>query len=438
MTKCSFLTTFFETLNREDVDYFVLGTYKNLPQDTGGSDIDIVVSENQVQIVEQTLRKLYGKSELKLVSYYENFNTLFYRLLSINWGIQIDVFYKGLCYKGIEYYPIYLLKPHIINFNNIKVLDEKLGFYVDYFKEILHNGVAKEKYRKAVVDLIQSDENTYREEIKKIYGIEAVKLVCSNLTCEKLNIIGKELQQIIRKRILQRHSFQVAKVQLKLLTRLFSTAPGYVIVVEGTDGSGKSTIINSITPILNEAFHNGVVYNHLRPNLIPNISVLLGKKDKEEAKVVNSDPHGQKISGVFGSIFRWGYYMLDYTFGYLKKVWPVIHSKSKVFLFDRYYYDYYIDQKRSRTSLPRWIIAFGEYFVPRPDLILCLGGEPSLVFKRKPETSLEEVERQTNVLKSFSQQRKNAVWIDTTIPIDESINETMTAIVNMMNRGKYE
>jgi hypothetical protein len=92
-------------------------------------------------------------------------------------------------------------------------------------------------------------------------------------------------------------------------------------------------------------------------------------KDGEKPKVV-SDPHAQKPSGFIGSIVRWGYYMMDYTFGYAKSVYPKIATKAKVFIFDRYYYDYYIDQRRSRTSLPRWVLRFGEIFVPVPDLIL--------------------------------------------------------------------
>lgn len=79
--------------------------------------------------------------------------------------------------------------------------------------------------------------------------------------------------------------------------------------------------------------------------------------------------------------------MMDYTFGYAKSVYPKIATKAKVFIFDRYYYDYYIDQRRSRTSLPQWVLRFGEIFVPVPDLILCLGGDP----KKYMSVSLRQV-----------------------------------------------
>ena len=210
---------------------------------------------------------------------------------------------------------------------------------------------------------------------------------------------------------------------------------GYVIAVEGTDGSGKSFIINSITPILNEAFHNGIVYNHLRPHCIPDIAELFGKREKKEGETqVVSDPHAQKQSGVISSLVRWSYYMIDYTWGYLRRVWLPIHSKSKVFIFDRYYYEYYFDQKRSHVNLPMWVIRLGEFFIPKPDLILCLGGDPEKIYARKPETSLEEVIRQTKVLKEFCEKRKNAVWIDTTIAPEDSVSAAMSAITEMMSK----
>ena len=126
--------------------------------------------------------------------------------------------------------------------------------------------------------------------------------------------------------------------------------------------------------------------------------------------------------------------MIDYTFGYFKKVFPVILTKSKIFIFDRYYYDYYIDPKRAKINLPIWILKIGEVFVPKPDLILCLGGNPQKIYERKPETSLEEVTRQTNELRKFCNSHKKTVWIDTCTDITISTNLAMEAIYNMMSK----
>lgn len=88
---------------------------------------------------------------------------------------------------------------------------------------------------------------------------------------------------------------------------------GYTIAFMGTDGAGKTTVINAVTPILNEAFHKGVHYEHMRPNCLPALAVLFGKKNKAEVPQVCTDPHGGKQSGMVGSLLRLSYYLLDYT-----------------------------------------------------------------------------------------------------------------------------
>ena len=107
---------------------------------------------------------------------------------------------------------------------------------------------------------------------------------------------------------------------------------------------------------------------------------------------------------------------------------------SKVVIFDRYYYDYYIDAWRYLVSLPRWILRAFEIFVPKPDVILCLGGNPDIIYSRKPETTLEEVIRQTDELKRFASVRSNAVWIDTTQPIDNSVLDAKRAILSALSK----
>lgn len=209
----------------------------------------------------------------------------------------------------------------------------------------------------------------------------------------------------------------------------------FVIVVEGTDGSGKSFIINHITPLLEEKYNAKVVYNHLRPNWLPDIGVVLGKRKKPkegDTPIVVENPHAKKQSGFWGSIIRWLYYMIDYTLGYFVKVILNKESRLTLYIFDRYYYEYYIDQKRCRTNLPQCVIRFGELLVPSPNLILCLGGNPEKIYVRKPETSLEEVSRQTKALKDFCAKRNNAVWVDTTTSPEKSVESALCACENII------
>lgn len=432
--KKEFISRLFYELERKRVDYFVMGEYESLPTDTGGSDIDIVLTEVTPQQLKECLRYAMADGDVNLASYYTNPGAELYRFIAKDWGVQIDFLLNGLHYRGVRYYPTSKLESHTIYHNGIRVLERQYGFYVDFFKEIIHNGCSKAKYCDALLQRIKDNENEVREDVIACYSEETWAIIRQNPSVEKLNAAGAE----IRKSILSsfdKKAFLLRKIQYSALRmgRLFQPRPGYVIVVEGTDGSGKSAIINAITPWLNEGFHNSVVYNHLRPHLLPDIAVLFGRRDANEKVEVVNHPHAGTTSGFAGSLVRWLYYMHDYTWGYLIKVWPHIRIRSYVYIFDRYYYDYYIDPRRSSTKLPYQILRFGEYVIPNPDLILCLGGDPETIYTRKPETSLEEVTRQTDELKRFTSKRNNAVWIDTTKPIEESVADAKSAILKMMS-----
>lgn len=435
VSKEYFLSQLFAEFNQTQIDYFVIGEYQALPVDTNGSDIDIVVSEATHTKLVGVLSSCARKDITILASYYYNGNEEMFRFMSSSWGLQIDVFCSGLYYQGVSYFPIEYLEKHIILHNGIRVLDRQYGFCVDFFKEILHNGRAKPKYCEAFLSAVKEDEAKIKEEIIACYSPAIWNLLYQLHSVEQLNSSGRQIRSLLLQ-CMKSLPFCIRKMayQIKRLWRLFQPRPGYVIVVEGTDGSGKSAIINALTPWMNEGFHNSVVYNHLRPHWLPDIAVLLGKRDVHAKAEVVSQPHAGAPSGFVGSFARWLYYMHDYTWGYLITVWSKIRIRSYVYIFDRYYYDYYIDPRRSSTKLPHWILRLGELCMPKPDVILCLGGDPEKIYARKPETSLEEVKRQTEELKRFAAKRKNAVWIDTTQPMENSIRDAKTAILHVMSR----
>jgi thymidylate kinase len=201
----------------------------------------------------------------------------------------------------------------------------------------------------------------------------------------------------------------------------------------GTDGSGKSAVIDAITPLLKEKYTTDIHYEHLRPNYISSLGVAMGKRTKEEeSKITKIDnPHTEKPSGFAGSLFRLSYYWIDYTWGYYRKIY-----KSKgIWIFDRYFYDFIIDPYRGKINLPQWLIKLFGCFIPSPDLIICLGTDANKIHQRKPELPLNEIQRQVDKLKSFSGKHKRTVWIDTGCSIAETTENTMHAINNCFHKN---
>lgn len=199
------------------------------------------------------------------------------------------------------------------------------------------------------------------------------------------------------------------------------------IAVLGTDGSGKSTLLNAIIPLIEEKMSGKVVVHHLRPDLLPPLGRFRGVRHEPGYVCVN--PHGAKPSGFAGSLFRLTYLVCDYILGYWFKVRPMLRRKEiACWVFDRYAYDILIDPLRFRIKLPRWIIRLYLKIVPRPNIVLCLGGDPEKIFARKPETSLEEVNRQMIELEKLSEGLPNARMIDTTVSIEDTIAAAMNAL----------
>ncbi len=201
------------------------------------------------------------------------------------------------------------------------------------------------------------------------------------------------------------------------------------MTVMGTDGSGKSTIIDAICPVLEQSLHTKPLYEHLRPNLLPSLARVFGRP-VSEGPVTN--PHGSKPSGLCGSLLRLCYYTTDYILGYWLKVFPVMVKSPCLYIFDRYFYDYYIDPRRGRIALPHWIPKALGLLIPKPDIILCLGAEPQIVHERKPELPLAEIERQTQALRKFCEGNARAVWIDTGCSAEKSVDQALEAVTARM------
>lgn len=434
INEANYLASLFNGLNSRDISYAVLRNYQSLPHNLGGSDVDIWVNPSHKEDFYQVLEDVARENAGYLVSY--TADSLCPRIIyqGKDWGIQLDVHLGVAIHHGVPYMSDDIIKENITTHNDIKVLKEDCDGLIGFFKEILNNKKCRLDYCERASALVSAMTEQQRVYYMKAFSESAQKMlldVLLNKKFEKDEI--RRLGEYCSKDLVSSCSNLKYRIgQFSKLSRLFHQ-PGYTIAVLGTDGSGKSFIINSITPILNEAFHNGVRYEHMRPNYFSSLAVATGRK-KTDTHEVCSNPHGSKPSGLIGSIARLTYYWLDYTYGYFRKVFLDKTFRTHLWIFDRYYYDYLLDQRRARLNMPEWIIKLYGIFVPRPDLTLCLGGDPEKIYARKPETSLEEVTRQTVVLQQFCKNHKNAVWVDTTLKPEQSIDAAMTAILGMLSK----
>ena len=412
----------FNLINKSGINYCVLRNFKKLPKTTSGSDLDILIHDNFVNKFNKLIKQFIDLHNLKLVSLIEDIHCPKYCVLGIKWGIQIDAFRKSVYFGNKEIILSAVLFQNTENYNGVKVLNQKVGALLAFLKELLNNKICTKKYILDIQNEFQNKE--INAKLLSQFSQEFTLYLNQNLNnLNELHCI--ELYRLSKKSFQKKKFFGISQ---KL--KRFSKRPGYSIAFLGVDGSGKSTIIENITPILNQSFHNSIYYEHSRPNKLPSIARLFG--GNEELKKPVTNPHKNKPSGFLGSLLRWSYYTIDYTFGFYLKVWPKKTFRCCVWIFDRYYYDYLIDSKRTRTNLPKWIIKLGQFLIKEPDLVVCLGTDPIAIHNRKPELTIDEIEYQVKALKEFSMTHKRSIWIDTGTDIQISTNNVMEKIINMM------
>ena len=103
-------------------------------------------------------------------------------------------------------------------------------------------------------------------------------------------------------------------------------------------------------------------------------------------------------------------------------------------IFDRYYYDYFADMKRYKYSLPAWFPVAFEWMIPKPDMVFVLDGNPEVLYERKKELPISELEKQCSVFHQLAQNRKRFYAINVNRDVDTIVDEITKTILREMAR----
>lgn len=159
---------------------------------------------------------------------------------------------------------------------------------------------------------------------------------------------------------------------------------GMVITFSGVDGAGKSTVIENIKFKIEKKIRKRVIVLRHRPSLLPILSVWVKGREKAEQDVMESLPRQGKNNSPLGSFLRFFYYYIDYLFGQFYIYFKYV-CRGYVVLYDRYYFDFINDSKRSNIQLPRGLVKAGYRLLMKPDLNFFLYAKTHTILKRKQE-----------------------------------------------------
>jgi len=165
-----------------------------------------------------------------------------------------------------------------------------------------------------------------------------------------------------------------------------------------------------------------------RPSLLPIINAwFVGKKKAEELSVRKLPRQGENKSSI-SSLIRFVYYFMDYFFG---QFWIelIYVSRGYIVLYDRYYFDFINDSKRSNIQLSKSFTKWFYKFLIKPDLNYFLTAPVEEILKRKQELSAETIhELTTEYKKLFGELQSKTTKVKYEVVNNIVLNETIENI----------
>lgn len=205
---------------------------------------------------------------------------------------------------------------------------------------------------------------------------------------------------------------------------------GIIITFSGVDGAGKSTVLAEVKNLLQTKYRQKIVVIRHRPSLFPIISALRYGKRKAEEISVSQLPRQGKNRNPISSFFRFLYYYADYIVGQFY-VYIRYTLRGYTVLYDRYYFDFIIDARRSNISLSRNFMRMGYNFVFKPEVNFFLYASPEIIHQRKQELNIQDIKQLTDeyqeLFSELGKKTKKRKYISIN---NVDIQKTLTIVMN--------
>ena len=424
-----FVTEFYKTLENTNIKYCILRNSEEV-EFGDAHDIDMTVDVLRQQETERILfavaKKCGWALHLRTGDMQDTLNIKCYHFFKQdNNELRIIHF---------DFFPTFMWQGYVLLDNEQLLSDmEQITLYhrastgveavTKLFVRLLHNGYVKEKYKDRIQEVFRNNTASVQELLSSFLDQQIVKFVMDSVCVGDWVVLEQKRDSIVK--VIKTNSKHRRIANKRYLMKKAMKKTGVMVAFEGTDGSGKSTIINGLRETLANSFPEGMFdYYHWRPGVI--------KKEKRADAIV-CEPHAKVPYGKLKSFAKFMFFNLDYIVGYWVKVrWQL--AKGHLVVFDRYYYDYYTDKIRYRLSISDTTLHAFQWMIPKPDVTFVLTGTPEILYERKKEISVEEIKRQIEVLNLRKENFSNPVMIDVNQTADKTIFDTGSEILRVCER----
>ena len=434
MTSLELAKHLFLFLNSSNIDYVIVGDARGYPDEIQ-SDIDIVADAQGLRVFSHRLVQYCWLHGVKIVQMFRHEYCSWYFVLSgIDEKGKICFLHPDVCGDYFRFGRLFLTADELLNGRTKLSPGDNclLSFcmpapaqgFIYYLLKKIDKGQLTAKHGDYLSAEWKKNPDRAEAQLKRFWSATEVALLKRAAETNEWTAVSSErlrLQHMLRSGL----PFPLKHRCRELLRKIIRIAQptGMHLVFLGTDGSGKSTVIQQVEKDLAPAFRRTKRY-HLRP--------FFGRHHNGRDVPV-TDPHGKAVWNVPCSLAKLGWWWLDYALGYFIEVFPHL-VRSTLVLFDRYYDDLLVDYKRYRYGGPLWLARLVGIFIPRPDLVIFLDAPADVLRKRKQEVPAVELTRQRSAYQELIRKLPNGHVVDASLPFDRVVAQVETLILDFMEK----
>ncbi len=440
------LQAVFKVLTERKIPWLVLRNHQGLPWTNTSKDVDIGIEQHRFHETENIIYRVmkeHGFDRKETTVFQWGRCTSYFGVIDGDAiSIKIDLM-DGFSWRTAGLFDAARLIKRAVPHGDFLIPDPIDDATIMWLKPLMTGGFVKQTYVPGIVAGVSADPARFRSNLDRLFGKHFAENVWQHLKFgdfEALTTHHKRLSwnawsREVSARPLQSLKNAFSYVFWELLRRV-RRPRATILAVLGPDGVGKTTFINTLQgrlATLQAKEPETIEVSHFRPYLLPNLNQLL--TGKTETVVDFNDPHSAPPAAMLSSFLRIGYYSLDYILGYWLKLRRRLIS-GRTIVFDRYFYDFIVDPRRSRLSLPSWAPKFILFFIPKPDLIFVLDASSAEIYRRKQELQRDEIERQLKAYrKLIDKDPSRFVRINASTTPDEMVDIALREIVVRLYRN---
>jgi thymidylate kinase len=385
-----------------------------------GGDIDIIVNDFKYYIT-----NLLTSTDLPLMYIKRSYlHSFFWK-----WA-HIDIF-TSIEFRGANFISNEKINSaKIINSNKLLEAPLHIQALVCWLSNLLLGGFFKSEYKSMIIQAAQESGEAFQASLEYALGPVWGQRLFS-LACEERPEVSEKwirpLRHALWWRAFRRSPFTTltrwANYWNNQILRCANPPTPWVALL-GLDGSGKSTIAKSIK----ETLGHGKPFMDVR---IAHWRPFFFHQSQDMSPIV--EPHGKSERGIFSSLAKLGFLVLEWIFGFWQCVLAP-RAKGQLVIFDRHYVDLLVDPRRYRYSAPLWAARLVGNLIPKPDLFILLDLPAEVARARKPEVSLDEARLMRQRYLDLTQSLSNAHVVDAARPLDEVVAEVEKIILTELQK----